>query len=189
MRSSPAGASPVIPSGRRRRWRCRSRAGPAKGRTGVAASMICAGFIILQLDDGNARSVRRPAKLLARCFLQTVDLISRHVASILSQNNSQWNVLLRRLVPRRRGSRLRRWRGSSRWIRAAFRAASAEPGGSLQYRSEGSARKGENIRMAPTKVRAMLPGGAGRTSMTRALVAPNSAAAHSGTAESRPPSE
>ena len=38
------------------------------------------GLVVLQLDDGDARSVRRPAKLLARCFLQTVNLVCRHIS-------------------------------------------------------------------------------------------------------------
>ena len=48
---------------------------------------------------------------------------------------------------------------------------------------------GDTILTAPTTMRAMLPGGAGRTLITSALVAPISAAAQSGMWESKPPSE
>src|SRR5271154_7157003 len=37
-------------------------------------------LVILQLYDGDARSMRRPAKLLALRFLQTVDLVYRHIS-------------------------------------------------------------------------------------------------------------
>jgi hypothetical protein len=52
--------------------------------------------VILRLHTGNATQVRSPAELLPQVFFQTEHLVRRHNVRfyILSQNISEWNVLI-----------------------------------------------------------------------------------------------